>query len=212
MSLIPEIHLALASMALVLLALEDWISFEIAPQWAILAGVNVIAFNLSIGLNWVVIYQGFLIWLFGTIIVYALLQAFGRKNGIGRGDLYCLPIVGLVTTSDMLILGLYVLALSSVVFAVAFSWTRGKRGRRLLSSAVPLGPPFAFSMILVLTQRFIQTDYTPQIALPASWIIWLAGGVFLISLCAVLWRLIELTTDDRAEIIFPNPKDEDTQS
>lgn len=207
MSLVPEIHLTLAIVALVLLLIEDWSHFEIAPQWVIIASVNIIAFNLSIGLSPQDIFTGFIIWSGSIVVIYGALNFLGRKNGIGRGDLYSIPLLGLAAAHDLLIPSLTLFVCTSFPFLIWFSWMRGKRGRQMMYSTAPLGPPLAVTIILLLINRFASAEYWPSIPLPASWITFIAAGVFLISICALFWRVYEFIIDSKPNGVFPNPWD-----
>lgn len=192
MSLIPELHLALATLGLVLLAFEDWAYFEIAPQWVILAAVNIVAFQLSIGMPVSELVLGVLLMGAALALVVGALRALGRKNAIGLGDLYFIPIFGLATGHTYLQIGLAVLAITAVVFTLGFALMRGKRGWKIIKSMTPAAPPFAIAMIGILFFFYVRADAHQDSNLSIEWQTISAAFAYCGSVLAALLHIREV--------------------
>ena len=187
MSVFIGVHVLFATIALVVIAIIDAKWFEISPQWVLIASVNIITVQLGLGVTVgeLAIGTGF----FGAVTLgYFLLFKQVRKR-LGLGDLYLLPMLGLVFPSFIYIWpALICVSVSLITHHIYLSH---KRGKRLFQGHLPLAPAFCtmFGVFLWITYLFSFGEEGPAMDLALQVEISFVSGC--LSVLAVIWYYAE---------------------
>ena len=151
MSVFIGVHVLFATIALVVIAVIDARRFEISPQWVLIASVNIIAIQLGLGVSVaeLAIGTGF----FGAVTIgYFLLFKQVRKR-LGLGDLYLLPMLGLVFPSFIYIWPALICV--SVLLVTHHIYLSYKRGKKLFQGHLPLAPAFCTMFGVFLWVKYL---------------------------------------------------------
>ena len=148
------LHLLLASMALLAISVIDAKWFVISPQWVLIALVNIIAVQQCLGVSiaGLAIGTGF----FGAVTLgYFLLFKQVRKS-LGFGDLYMLPMFGLVFPSFIHIWS--ALICISALLITHHIYLTHKRGKKLFKGHQPLAPAFCTTFGVFLWVKYFTAS------------------------------------------------------
>ncbi len=147
-----EIHLGIALIALLYLALCDGIYFEISPQWAIIAYAHMTAVQMNLGVPALDLAVGAAFFAAITTAYYFLLKLMGRQ--LGLGDLYLLPLFGLLFPRFEYIWAGLILLTALLMFH-KFVLSK-RRGKPFWKGHMPVAPAFCTALGIVLMVQYSQ--------------------------------------------------------
>ena len=152
MEIALEMHLGIALIALLYLGKIDATYFEISPQWAIIAYAHMTAFQMTLGVSALDLLQGAAFLAALTAAYVCQLRGFGKR--IGLGDLYLLPLFGLLFPRFEYIWAGLILLIALLMFH-KFVLSK-RRGKPFWKGHMPVAPAFCTALGIVLMVQYVQ--------------------------------------------------------
>ena len=183
MSVFLGVHLLFVTVALVVIAVIDARRFEISPQWVLIASVNIITVQVGLGVSVaeLAIGTGF----FGAVTLgYFLLFKQVRKR-LGLGDLYLLPMLGLVFPAFVYIWPALICV--SVLLISHHIYLSHKRGKKLFQGHLPLAPAFCATLGVFLWVKYLFSFGDEGYVLDPMVKVGIAFVSGVLSVLAVVW-------------------------
>ena len=147
-----EIHLSIALISLLYLGMIDATYFEISPQWAIIAYAHMTALQMHLGMSFLDLAVGAAFFAALTAAYYFMVKLTGRQ--LGLGDLYLLPLFGLLFPRFEYIWAGLVL-LMALLISHKFILSK-RRSKPFWKGHMPVAPAFCTALGIVLMVQYFQ--------------------------------------------------------